>query len=178
MSWFSRLFCGEMRTKSKQNRDSSATHSDHDDSSRALPREDYETLESTRSWMYVAERGEKDNWYPNGNQYIDYSVANACRIRAERYLQKPLSAIEGDTIALNVAHIANVKDSRGLTWHEDGQFAVVDDAGRLYGMIYDFDAERYELEPGDRIKVAVSRRPWTAEYVVLWSLGKINTPNR
>lgn len=137
-------------------------------------REDYETLEDTRSWTYVVERGEKGRCTPYDNTDIDFAVSEARRIRAERYIQEPLSAIEGDTIALNVTYVSDVKDYRGLPWHEDGQFAVVDDSGRLYGMIYDFDAEHQKLKPGDRIGVAVSRRPWTGEGVVLWSLGKIS----
>lgn len=133
----------------------------------------YDVLEIKRTWLYTTEYGKIGSFDPKGNIFLDYNVENACRIRCETYLAGFLSEIAADTIALSIVRVRDIKDGHGLEWSSSGQFAVVDNTGALYGMIYDYDTKKHKLRPGDKIKVAVSRLPWTTGRTVLWVIGKI-----
>ena len=116
----------------------------------------------------------KESWKPEQNNCINFWVDGAWPIRLETYIQPALRSIEGDTIVLSVAKTNEIKDSRGLDIHF-GQYAIVDNNGSLFGVLYYRDAKKLGLRAGDKVKVAVSRRPWTASAVQLWALAPAPT---
>ena len=123
-----------------------------------IPRVTTIERDGDRTWLFVAEYGEKGSLEPNGS--ISLNVENAVGTRASLYFQEQLARVSGDTILVRAVEQCDAVLPPDWTYFDESEMALVGENAIAISLIDRDKIAKAGFSAGDYMRCAVVRPPY------------------
>lgn len=117
-----------------------------------------------RTWLYVAEYGEKGSLEPDGS--ISLNVENSVGTRASPYFQEQLAQVSGDTILVRAVEQSDAVLPPDWTYFDESEMALVGENAIAISLIDRDKVAKAGFSAGDYMRCAVVRPPYAGIIVL------------